>query len=150
MSRSGRLLDAAGLELVTAASTLSAPQVASSGDGYLVVWADSREGGSIRGARVTRAGAVLDPGGFRLSSDAFAVEPHVTYNGSHYLVVYGTIPRGVPRPTHCMPCAWRRTGACWTPPPSCCPRSAPTCPCVESESPWLPMGGTRWWCGRKP
>lgn len=91
VSRSGSLLDAAGLELVTSAGILSTPRVASSGDGYLVVWADSRDGGSIRGVRVTRGGTVLDPGGFRVSPDAFAVDARVTYDGSQFLVVYATV-----------------------------------------------------------
>jgi hypothetical protein len=66
------------------------PSVASNGTDWLVVWEDSRRGGSdIYGARVNSGGLVLDSGGLAIST---AVDqqmyPSVAANGTNWLVVW--------------------------------------------------------------
>ncbi|HLL52939.1 MAG TPA: hypothetical protein VK447_05295, partial [Myxococcaceae bacterium] len=72
------------------------PSVGSNGDGYLVAWADSREGvPAIHATRVTRAGEVRDPSGLLLSMGPMREEqPVVASNGSGYLVAW-TDARGL-------------------------------------------------------
>ena len=73
--------------------------MASDGTGFMVVWRDGRNsvvlgGGlvltldSIYGARLDRAGAVLDPNGIRITSWDTADHPVIAANGCDYLVVW--------------------------------------------------------------
>lgn len=69
------------------------PDVAWNGSEYLVVWADSRVGGTgpgIYGARVTSSGAVLDVAGFPIATSASATfsAPAIASNEPDYLVVW--------------------------------------------------------------
>ena len=72
VSRAGAVLDGAGIPISTAANDQFAPAVAFDGTNFLVVWTDGRSGASydIYGARVSRAGAVLDGAGIPISTAA--------------------------------------------------------------------------------
>lgn len=95
VSGAGLLLDAASLAIAELPEDQSAPAVASNRDGFLVVWADARgaffgNASDIVGTRVSSGGAVLDPGGFRISGIDFTQgTPSVVAAGSlHYLVAW--------------------------------------------------------------
>jgi len=62
------------------------------GDGhYLVVWHDTRNGGSVFGARVAPPNQVEDPDGFRICGQSGnMLNPDVACSGSRFLVVYDT------------------------------------------------------------
>lgn len=102
VSASGRLLDVNSLAILTAERAQREPAVASSGDGFLVVWEDERGEGfgnrsDIVGTRVSREGTVLEPGGFRISSvEGSQVRPSVVHAGDHYLVAWGLFREGPP------------------------------------------------------
>ena len=69
----------------------AAPVVAFGGGRYLAVWTDGRadEATEIRAARLTQAGALLDPSGILVSSSANdAAVPAVTFDGSNFLVAW--------------------------------------------------------------
>ena len=57
-----------------------------------MTWSDTRtDAGDIFGARVSKAGAVLDPNGLLVSTGpASQVSPRVAYDGTNYLVVWQT------------------------------------------------------------
>lgn len=72
------------------ATPVPLPDVASNGDGFFVVWraigADGKS--SIRGARITADGVLLDPNGFVVSEGAASYEdPHVASDGKDYFVL---------------------------------------------------------------
>ncbi len=68
------------------------PAVASDGTNFLVVWEDSRGSTSwdIYAARVGPDGALLDPGGFPISTNIenYQHQPAVAFDGTNYLVVW--------------------------------------------------------------
>jgi hypothetical protein len=67
----------------------SMAQVAFDGTNYLVVWTDGRNGvAQVVGARVTRAGAVLEPSGILIASGANSLQPALAFDGANYLVVW--------------------------------------------------------------
>jgi hypothetical protein len=92
MSRAGKPLDLDGIAIATTASPTAA--VASSGANSLVVWTDTRDWSryyDIYGARLTRAGAVLDRAGIPISAtSAWESAPSVAFDGTNYLVVWDT------------------------------------------------------------
>ena len=93
VSPAGVNLDPNGLVLASGATLARSPAVASAGDGWLVAWDEGERIGSvvedIRGARVTEAGDVLDPGGVLLSRGDRAERAHASvWNGTSYLVVW--------------------------------------------------------------
>lgn len=74
------------------------PAVASDGVGYLVVWGDSREGAGVWASRVDANGALLDETGIIVSHEAGYAYPEVAFDGSNYVVFWGTqakTPKGV-------------------------------------------------------
>jgi hypothetical protein len=59
---------------------------ASNGRDWLLAWAES---GSVRAARVSAAGSMLDPTGFHLATTSFAGRIELAWDGTNYLVVWG-------------------------------------------------------------
>ncbi|QRN93387.1 hypothetical protein JRI60_29845 [Archangium violaceum] len=95
VSSAGVLLDATSLPIAVLADSEVTPSVASSGDGFLVVWEDGRSSGvfgdvsDLYGTRVSSAGVVLDPGGFRIAGTLLTEQtPSVIHAGDHYLVTW--------------------------------------------------------------
>ncbi len=90
VSREGAVLDPSGIAASTAAGDQGAPGVAFDGTDYLVVWQDSRDSlCDIYAARVSQAGAVLDPSGIAVSTAAGDQgAPAVAFDGTDYLVVW--------------------------------------------------------------
>lgn len=89
VSAAGIVLDPDGIAVSAAADSQGAPAVAWNGTNYFVAWEDGRSGTDtdIYGARVTPAGAVLDPSGIVVSSSTNDQRaPAVAWNnGVHYV-----------------------------------------------------------------
>lgn len=67
------------------------PALASNGDGFLAVWADTRSRErELWATRLDRDGNVLDPAGIRVSGIPRAGQPLAIWTGTSYLVVWGT------------------------------------------------------------
>ncbi len=69
--------------------------VASDGLSFMAVWKDERFGGSldadIYGSRIASDGSVLDPGGIPIApTHTEDTDPHIVWNGDHYLAIFGT------------------------------------------------------------
>ncbi|WP_257447119.1 hypothetical protein [Archangium lipolyticum] len=95
VSSAGVLLDAVSLPIAVLEDSEITPAVASSGDGFLVVWEDGRSSGvfgdvsDLYGTRVSSAGVVLDPGGFLIAGTLLTEQtPSVIHAGGHYLVTW--------------------------------------------------------------
>ncbi|QSQ24342.1 cadherin-like domain-containing protein [Pyxidicoccus parkwayensis] len=92
VTRQGQVLDENGFVVGMSASLQQTPVVASNGEGYLVVWEDSFQGGNnIIGTRVTSTGEVLDPTGLPIDLDTGnrgGSQPAVASNGTDYLVTW--------------------------------------------------------------
>jgi hypothetical protein len=87
----GAVLDPAGLSVSSAVGCQELPAVAFDGENYLAVWQDTRSGVStdIYGARVTQAGAILDPAGLPITTAAAGQSsPAVAFDGENYLVLW--------------------------------------------------------------
>src|SRR5262249_41502718 len=92
VAKTGALRDAAGFAISTTDSLQFNSAIAFDGTNYLVVWQDHRAGTDydIYGARVTKTGAVLDPGGIPISTAAHdQTGPKLAFDGTNYLVVWG-------------------------------------------------------------
>lgn len=87
----GVVLDPAGIVISAARRDQLSPSVASNGTEFLVVWDDDSDVvRTIRAARVTSSGVVLDPGGFVVApGPSRQVTPVVSWDGSSFLVVWG-------------------------------------------------------------
>src|SRR5207249_4443249 len=90
VSQAGTVLDPAGIAIATGALGQFTPSVAFDGTNYLVVWVGcvGCSPRTISGARVNKAGVVLDPAGIAISTAAVSefAAPSVTFDGSNYLV----------------------------------------------------------------
>lgn len=75
-------------------SSAAAPAVASNGANYMVVWRDTRLADwDLFGARVSSAGAVLEPNGILISDAEGEQEPpSIASDGTDYLVVWSHLP----------------------------------------------------------
>ncbi len=103
VSTAGSVLDPSGIlissfVLQAPFDYLPTPQLAFDGTNYLVVWADQRNGADnwdIYGARVTKAGAVLDPNGIAITTAVNnQYQPAIAFGGGTYLVVWTDLRTG--------------------------------------------------------
>jgi hypothetical protein len=90
VSRTGTLLDTAGIAVCTNAGDQVTPELAYSGTDYLVLWqAPGTAVRDIYGARVSRQGVVLDPNGFVVSAAPNVQDqPAAAADGDGFLVVW--------------------------------------------------------------
>jgi len=90
----GGVQDPSGYAVEQAELPQADPDIAAGPNGALVVWEDSRRGGSdgcctdIFGARLDEYGVVSDATGFLVGRDA-AFDPSVAWGGESYIVVWG-------------------------------------------------------------
>jgi hypothetical protein len=99
VTKAGAVLDASGIAISTAANDQVTPSIAFDGTNYLVVWNDGRWGtADIFGARVSKAGAVLDAAGIGITSmiPNAQTTPSVAFDGSNYEVVWADSRSGNP------------------------------------------------------
>ncbi|WP_163999301.1 Ig-like domain-containing protein [Pyxidicoccus caerfyrddinensis] len=98
VSGAGEVHDVTGLALGTSTSGQHAPDVASNGTDYLVVWWDMRNGNpDIYGTRVASTGEVVDGAGLAIARAAQAQSlPSVASNGTDYFVVWEDARAGNP------------------------------------------------------
>jgi large repetitive protein len=88
---SGAVLDTTPIVLSSALDSEPTPAVAFNGTNYLVAWVRSEEAAriTIRATRVTRDGAVLDPGGLVVAGLAqWSTQHTVASDGAGYLVAW--------------------------------------------------------------
>ena len=92
VTQGGTVLDPAGIPISTAPGDQFTPEVAFGGDEFLVTWEDRRSGGiasNIYAARVSQAGAVLDPAGIAVSLAVWEqYEPSIEFDGANYLIAW--------------------------------------------------------------
>jgi hypothetical protein len=87
----GQVSKSTAIRVSAAANRQGSPSLASDGRNYLVVWDDMRSGKSsdVYGARVDRAGTVLDRRGIPISTATRGQSPSgVAFGGTNYLVVW--------------------------------------------------------------
>jgi Protein of unknown function (DUF3152) len=90
-SQAGAVLDPGGFAVSAAAGAQLDPAVAFGGSSSLVVWEDHRGGvgADLYGARVSAAGAVLDPAGIAVAADAGDErDPAVAFDGGAFLTAW--------------------------------------------------------------
>jgi len=98
VSQAGVVLDASGFAISTASDNQYNPSAAFDGTNYLVAWHDYRSSSDydIYGARVTRAGVVLDAGGIAVSTaTSDQTNPALSFDGTDYLVVWQDFRSGL-------------------------------------------------------
>ncbi|MDC3955675.1 hypothetical protein [Polyangium jinanense] len=92
VSPAGAVLDASAILIATGQGPVADPRVAFDGKNHLVVWTDRRtmqNQSDVYAARVTPAGAVLDPGGFPVATGTSSQQsPSVASTGSAWLVAW--------------------------------------------------------------
>jgi phosphoribosylformylglycinamidine (FGAM) synthase PurS component len=99
VSQAGMVLDPGGIAISTAEGVQDVPAVAFDGTNFLVVWQDPRSGvgRDIYGARVSRAGVVLDSDGLAISTAGIGQGyPAVSFDGANFLVVWPDSRSGYP------------------------------------------------------
>jgi len=97
VSRDGQVLDPSGIAVCAETLHQSMPGISFDGQNFLVVWQDrrARDIDCIYAARVSPAGAVLDPGGFKVDGDSVSDQwPAVCFAGTDHLVVWQGQLRG--------------------------------------------------------
>ncbi len=95
VTESGQSLDGTGIPVALGGQQQVNPTVTFDGANYLVVWEVRQSGGQadLYGARVSRAGTVLDAGGFLISArNGIQGDAAVTSDGSTSLVVWEDSP----------------------------------------------------------
>jgi hypothetical protein len=93
VSPTGTVLDPEGVLVSFEDSLAFGPQVASDGTNWLVTWTERRHGENfnIYGARVAGSGQLLDAAPILIaSSDDNQFEPQVAFNGTSWLVTWGS------------------------------------------------------------
>lgn len=92
VSPAGAVLDSPPITVSAAPNKQNGPAVACGPASCLVVWWDERGSSvDIYGARVSKSGAVLDPGGIPITTaDKHQFNPAVAFDGTNYLVVWQT------------------------------------------------------------
>jgi hypothetical protein len=91
VTRSGAVLDSAGIQVSFDSAECNFPHVAFGVSGYLVVWQEktSYDNYEICGARLDRSGAVLDSEPILIASPGYYREsPSVTFDGTDYIVAW--------------------------------------------------------------
>jgi len=88
VSKTGEVLDSAGIAIADAANFQWRPRVAFDGTNYLVVWKEQAAHGDIYCGRVGTGGNVLDPEGFPISCGEYESDPAVTFDGTHFVAVW--------------------------------------------------------------
>jgi hypothetical protein len=95
VSSAGEVLDPGGIPICTDPGRQTSPRVAFDGQRYLVVWEDDRESTAefqhyqIYGARVGTGGQVLDPNGFKITTNRVTrLGPAVVSNGQGFFVAW--------------------------------------------------------------
>jgi hypothetical protein len=89
VTQSGAVLDPSGIAISTAAGDQRTPVVTFGGGNYFVVWEDAHVEDDIYGARVSPAGAVLDPSGIVVSTAAGGRDvPVAAFDGTNYFVAW--------------------------------------------------------------
>ena len=89
VSRGGSVLDASPIVISSGSQHPQQPSVAFDGTNYFVVWEQGQASFEVYGARVTQAGAVLDPGGVNIcDAPGEQQRPKVAFAGGNYVVVW--------------------------------------------------------------
>jgi len=91
LSMSAKVLDPIGIAVTKATGDQADPAVAFDGTNFLVVWRDERSGSGadIYGARISKAGAVLDGAGVAIcAASGDQLRPVVTHDGANFLVAW--------------------------------------------------------------
>jgi MYXO-CTERM domain-containing protein len=91
VSTAGTVLDPVAIvvfDLGTGVKVPRTPDVASDGTDFFVTWSVNTSPQRIAGARVTAAGAVLDPAGITLSTAPLLDHARVDFGGGSYAVVW--------------------------------------------------------------
>ena len=91
ISKSGGLIDSAGIVISSFPSNKIKPVICSNGHNYLVVWSDYRNGKyDIYGVRVDTSGAIIDSSDIPISTSSSydLLTPTVTIGGKYYFIVW--------------------------------------------------------------
>ncbi len=89
VTTAGAALDGTGFQVSAGTERSFELDVASDGDGWLLVWRQNFATGDVRGARVGEDGTVLDPATLSIAASAGnEARPSVAYGGGTYLVAY--------------------------------------------------------------
>src|SRR5439155_3476932 len=95
VSSTGEVLDPGGIPICTDPGRQTSPRIAFNGENYLVVWEDDRESTTafqlyqIYGARIATSGQVLDPNGFKITTNRVTrLGPAVVSDGHGFFVAW--------------------------------------------------------------
>jgi hypothetical protein len=95
INTNGSLIDMTGIPICTTPGNQRAPQVAAGEGGYLVVWADDRNGADIYGTPVSSGGVVGRPEGIPIcAAVGEQANPAVSANSNSFLVVWADARAG--------------------------------------------------------